>query len=197
NSTAVLELLVALERDRKRLPESIDLARRLVDAEPTNGRYYFTLGALQGEAGQREPSIASVRKAIDLNPKNAAALNYLGYSLAEEGQSLDEAEQLILRALAVEPNDGFYADSLGWVYYQRGDYDRAVEQLERAVELAGEDATVSEHLADAYEKVGRDPEAQRLYGEALRRAETPEQRSRIELKMRDAARAAKPGEQSL
>jgi hypothetical protein len=56
---------------------------------------------------------------------------------------------------------------------------------------------VSEHLADAYEKVGRDPEAQRLYGEALRKADSPEQRQRIEAKLRNAARVSKPSEQSL
>ena len=70
------------------------------------------------------------------------------------GVQLDEAESLIRRALEIDPDDGFYIDSLGWVYYQRGDYRRAVEQLERAVELAGDDPTVIEHLGDAYERVG-------------------------------------------
>jgi len=59
---------------------------------------------------------------------------------------LDEAEKLIRRALAIEPDDGFFIDSLGWVYYMRGDYPRAVEQLERAIEHAGDDPTVTEHL---------------------------------------------------
>ena len=72
---------------------------------------------------------------MPLNPENAAALNYLGYTWAEQGIHLDEAEQLILRALAIEPNDGFYIDSLGWVYYQRGEYMQAIQHLERAVEL--------------------------------------------------------------
>src|SRR5207247_1682915 len=82
------------------------------------------------------------------------ALNYLGYTYAEMGVRLDEAEKLIRRALEIEPDDGFYVDSLGWVYYQRGDYRRAVEHLERAVELAGDDPTVAEHLGDAYSRAG-------------------------------------------
>ena len=95
---------------------------------------YNEAGALYDEAKNKEKTIASMKKAIELNPKNSAALNYLGYTWAEMGVRLDEAEDLILRALKIEPNDGFYIDSLGWVYYQKGDYLRAVEQLERAVE---------------------------------------------------------------
>src|SRR5207245_2843271 len=85
----------------------------------------------------------------ELNPKNAAALNYLGYTYAEMGVQLEEAERLIRRALEIEPDDGFYVDSLGWVYYQRGDYGRAVEQPERAVELAGRDPTVAGPLGSS------------------------------------------------
>jgi Flp pilus assembly protein TadD len=118
-----------------------------------------------------------------MNPHNAAALNYLGYTYAEQGNRLDEAERLIRRALAIEPNDGFYIDSLAWVYYQRGDYQRAVEQLEHAIELAGEDPTVTEHLGDAYEKTGRPREAIRVYEEALRKAKEPEQIDRLKGKL--------------
>ena len=83
------------------------------------------------------------------------------------GVQLDEAERLIRRALELQPNDGIYIDSLGWVYYQRGDYKRAVEQLERAVELAGEDPTIVEHLGDAYQRLGQSDSALRVYRDAL------------------------------
>ena len=97
-----------------------------------------------------------MRKAIELNPKNAQALNYLGYTYAEAGNHLDEAERLVKRALAIEPEDGFYVDSLGWVYYRKGEYGKAAEQLEKAVNLTGDDPTITEHLGDAYAKLGRD-----------------------------------------
>jgi Flp pilus assembly protein TadD len=189
--------MVSLERESKRLPQAIALAQRLVATEPGNDRYYFTLGALQGEAGDRDGSLAAMRRAIELNPKNAAALNYLGYSYAEAGQNLDEAEALIRRALEIDPNDGFYIDSLGWVYYQRGDYERAVEQLERAAELSEDDPTVNEHLADAYRQIGRELEAQRLYKDALKKSEDQAQRTRLEEKLRTADRTAKPDGQHL
>ena len=93
-----------------------------------------------------------MRKAIELNPSNAPALNYLGYTYAESGTHLGEAEKLIKRALVIEPEDGFYVDSLGWVYYQKGEYRKAVDELEHAVNLTGDDPTITEHLGDAYGK---------------------------------------------
>ena len=103
--------------------------------DPKLNQAQFQLGARYDETKNKEKSIASMKKAIELNPQNAAALNYLGYTWAEMGVQLDDAEALIQRALKIEPNDGFFIDSLGWVYYQKGDYSRAVEQLERAVTI--------------------------------------------------------------
>jgi Flp pilus assembly protein TadD len=124
-----------------------------------------------------------MKKAIALNPANAQALNYLGYSYAEDGVNLPEAEKLIKRALDIEPEDGFYVDSLGWVYYQKGDYQKAVEQLERAVNLTGEDPTITEHLGDAYQKVGKVREASHEYRDALKKAQDNEQIARLKDKL--------------
>jgi tetratricopeptide (TPR) repeat protein len=99
------------------------------------------------------------------------------------GQRLDEAEDLIRRAIALDPNDGFYVDSLGWVYYQRGEYQKAVEQLQHALELAGEDPTIAEHLADAYRQTGKPQEALRLYQEALSRSKEKDQVERLKGKI--------------
>jgi tetratricopeptide (TPR) repeat protein len=86
---------------------------------------------------------------------------------------------LIQRALKIQPDDGFYIDSLGWVYYQRGDYPKAVEQLERAVELTADDPTIIEHLADAYDKAGKTDRALSRYRDALKRTKEAEQSKRI------------------
>jgi len=183
DSTGIIEFLIAVERDRERMPAAVELAERLVETAPQNDRYRFMLGALYDESGDRPAALAEMRRSIEINGENAAALNYLGYSLAEEGRDLDEAEDLILRALAVDPNDGFYIDSLGWVYYQRGEYARAVEQLERAVELTGDDPTINEHLADAYRMTGRELEALQLYREALAGTADTNQKRRLEGKV--------------
>ena len=99
------------------------------------------------------------------------------------GVQLDEAEELILQALKIEPNDGFYIDSLGWVYFQKGDYPRAVEQLERAVEITVDDPTIIEHLGDAYEKVGKPDHALPRYRDAVKKSKEDDQIRRIREKI--------------
>jgi Flp pilus assembly protein TadD len=156
---------------------------QLVTQAPDNDRYRFTLGAAYDEANDKERAMAEMRRAIALNPRNAAALNYLGFTLADLGIQLDEAERLIRRALELQPKDGIYIDSLGWVFYRRGDYQRAVEQLERAVELAGEDPTIVEHLGDAYLRQGRRDAAMRVYRDALLRSKDAVQIDRLKGKI--------------
>jgi tetratricopeptide (TPR) repeat protein len=99
------------------------------------------------------------------------------------GVQLDQAEELIERALKIEPNDGFYIDSLGWVYYQKGDYAKAVEHLERAVEITGDDPAIIEHLGDAYEKIGRSDKAAVRYREALKKSKEDDQVKRLREKI--------------
>jgi len=157
--------------------------RHTVELDPKNDKLWFALGAVYDEDKRKEEAIDAMQKAIELNPQNAAALNYLGYTLAEIGVELDRAEKLIRQAMAIEPNDGFYIDSLAWVYYQRGDFKKAVEHLEHAAELAGEDPTVTEHLADAYQKLGRGNDALRVYRDALARSKDADQTERLKRKI--------------
>ena len=158
-------------------------AERVIGLDAKNDQAHFQLGALYDENNNKENSIANLKKAIELNPQNAAALNYLGYTWAEMGVQLDEAEILIQRALKIEPNEGFYIDSLGCVYYQKGDYNQAVELLERAVEITVDDPTIIEHLADAYLKVSKPDRALARYREALKKSKEDEQLKRIREKM--------------
>ena len=187
---------LALAFSANPLIRAVNLLEQIVAKSPDNDRYRFTLGAAYDEANKKDQAIAEMQRAIELNPRNAAALNYLGYTYADMGVHLDEAEHLIRRALELQPNDGIYIDSLGWVYYQRGEYKRAVEQLERAVELAGEDPTIVEHLGDAYTRLGRSGDALRIYRDALGRAKESAQIERLKGKIQglggSSARAGDP-----
>lgn len=108
-----------------------------------------------------------MRNVIALDPKNANALNYLGYTYADLGQNLDEAEQLIIEALKYKANDGFITDSLGWVYYKKGEYAKALEYLNKAHELVPDDPTIMEHVGDAYLKLNDKVNALKYYQKAL------------------------------
>ncbi|HUN70355.1 MAG TPA: tetratricopeptide repeat protein, partial [Burkholderiales bacterium] len=87
------------------------------------------------------------------------ALNYLGYMLADRGVRLEEAQNLIQKALDQAPNNGAFLDSLGWVYFRQGKLDEAQNLLVQALQHIGEDGTVHDHLGDVYFKLGKTKEA--------------------------------------
>lgn len=125
------------------------------------------------------------RKALELNPEQPYVLNYLGYSWVDKGLNLVEARQMIERAVALRPDDGYIVDSLGWVLYRLNDFKGAVENLERAVELRPQDPTINDHLGDAYWRVGRLNEARFQWRRALTLKPEPELVSAIEKKIRE------------
>ena len=94
------------------------------------------------------------------------ALNYLGYMLADRGERLDYARNLIERAVQLDPSNAAYLDSYGWVFYRLGQYDEALKQLERAAEMVS-DATVFDHLGDAYKAVKLEDKARLWWQRAL------------------------------
>ncbi len=100
-----------------------------------------------------------LKAALELQPDHPHVLNHLGYGWAEKGVHLDQALELIRRAVELRPEDGYIVDSLGWVMYQLGNFTDAVPNLERAVALLPYDSTINDHLGDAYWKVGREREA--------------------------------------
>ncbi len=110
---------------------------------------------------------ADFRAALALNPGQPQVLNYLGYSMVEKQINLDEALDMIQRAVAASPDSGYIVDSLGWVLYRLGRYDEAVVHMERAVELMPVDPVVNDHLGDVLWAVGRAREAEFQWKRAL------------------------------
>ncbi|SMR81830.1 TPR repeat-containing protein [Aliiroseovarius halocynthiae] len=110
---------------------------------------------------------ADFRKALELSPEQPTVLNYLGYSLVERREKMDEALDMIERAVAARPDRGYIVDSLGWVLYRLGRYDEAVVQMERAVELEPVEPILNDHLGDTYWAVGRKREAEFQWSRAL------------------------------
>ncbi|CTQ51701.1 lipoprotein NlpI [Roseibium album] len=119
---------------------------------------YFR-GISRERLGKWDLAEADFRKALELNDNQPLVLNYLGYSLVDQGLKLDEALQMIKTAVELRPTDGFIVDSLGWVYYRLGRFEDAVKELERAIELRPADPVINDHLGDAYWMVGRRNEA--------------------------------------
>jgi tetratricopeptide (TPR) repeat protein len=127
----------------------------------------FMLGAIYERQKKYDVAETQFKKALDLDPKNAAALNYYGYMLADRGVRLEEATSLIRKALEQEPGNGAYLDSLGWAYYKQNKLAEAEEFLKKAVDRNGDDPTILGHLGDVYAKMGRMQRAEALWEKAL------------------------------
>lgn len=144
--------------------------KALAITERTGANSWFLLyarGVSHERQGNWKEAEADFRKALELNPSHPQVLNYLGYSLVEKRENLDEALELIEQAVAASPNSGYIIDSLGWALYRLGRYEEAVPHMEKAVELMAVDPVVNDHLGDVYWAVGRIREAEFQWARAL------------------------------
>ena len=92
----------------------------------------------------------------------------MGYSYAEKGIHLDEAEKLILGALKIKPENGYMLDSLGWVYLKKNNLKRAEKYLKKALDLLPDETEIIEHMGDVFAKQKRFKEAREMYERALK-----------------------------
>ena len=160
-----------LLRNMNRYVESVqayDKALSLYD-ENDPGQWFvlYARGISHERLGHWPEAESDFRAALALNPGHPRVLNYLGYSMVEKQQNLDEALDMIERAADSRPDSGFILDSLGWALYRLGRYDEAVGHMERAAELMPVDPVVTDHLGDVYWAVGRFLEAEFQWNRAL------------------------------
>jgi tetratricopeptide (TPR) repeat protein len=172
---------------------SYDQAIALV-ATPAPGhwRIYYYDGISHERLNQWDEAEKQFRKALALAPNESSVLNYLGYSMIEKKINLPEALDMVKKAVELKPNDGYITDSLGWAYFQLGDYDQAVTYCEQAVELLPADPTIAEHLGDSYWRVGRTLEAKFQWQHAKDNKPEPEDLKRIEDKIKNGLPPVEP-----
>lgn len=140
--------------------------------------YYFRGIALERTKHWPEAE-ADFRKALEMSPNQPLVLNYLGYSLIDMGENLDEGLKMVQQAVELRPDDGYIVDSLGWAYYKLGRYPDAVVELEKAVALKPADPVINDHLGDAYWQVGRRLEAKFQWNHARDLKPEPEDLPKI------------------
>lgn len=163
----ITSYLASFYQENNRYDIAVTMLQRALKEAPKNTALLFKLGTVLDTAGERRQSIETMKTIIRLDPKHASALNYLGYTYAEMGIHLDQALELVQRALEIRPEDGYITDSLGWVYFKKQAYDKAVFYLEKAVELSNYETVITAHLADAYLKTGERKKAVAMYKKAL------------------------------
>jgi tetratricopeptide (TPR) repeat protein len=173
-------LVGAMLRRQGRHEEAVPFLRRAASLPGVGEQVLYELAIAQQESGQRRAAAGTLEQLLRMDPDSPEYLNFYGYLLAEDGRELDRARAMIDRALEADPGNGAYIDSLGWVLYQQGDLEGALEQLIRAVNIVGDDPVVLEHLGDCLRDLGRTDEARRSYERALD-AGAPEERIRPRL----------------
>lgn len=147
------ELYVALGivyREAKQAQEAMRAFQRAIDLKDDYAQAHFYLAAQLDQLGRRDLARVSLRRTLAIDANHPDAMNYLGYLDAEAGVNLEEAKRLIERALQLDPDNGAYVDSLGWVYYKMGRLDEAIAHLERASRLLDSDPVIFDHLGDAH-----------------------------------------------
>jgi tetratricopeptide (TPR) repeat protein len=160
------DLALALDAagQKARAVEVLERACARVPGDPVLA---FGLAAAFERVGRLNDAERAFKELIDADPTNAGALNYLGYMLADRGEKLDEAVDFISRALAIEPANPSYLDSLGWAHFKRGRLDLALDPLKRAAAGLPEASIIQDHLGDVYFGLKRYREAAGAWDRAL------------------------------
>ena len=135
--------------------KALDSAEKLAKEDKSRDNVFFSRGALYERQKKFDLAEKEFRKVLDADPKNASALNYLGYMLADQNVRLPEAQDYIKRAVDLEPSNYAFLDSLGWVYFRLNKLDDAERQLSRSLQLSAKDPTIHDHLGDVYFKQGK------------------------------------------
>jgi tetratricopeptide (TPR) repeat protein len=181
-AVALLEKIIADKATRKPLyyallsslyQEIPDMQRGLsiltdgIGQYPDNEQLLFESAILQEKTGNHIQAMTTMEKILKIQPDHPEALNYIGYTWADENKNLDLALSYIKRAIVQKPANGFIRDSLGWVYFRLGDFSRAKEELEKAVSLEPRDPHIFDHLGDACKALGQKDKALEAYTKTL------------------------------
>jgi tetratricopeptide (TPR) repeat protein len=186
-----LEAVTGFYERQGRLGDAVALYQAELGKRPDDESLRFALAVALERTGAWARAVEEMKVLVVANPRNAPALNFIAYTLAERGGDLDEAERLMKLALLVRPDSPAYLDSMGWVLHKKGETAGALDFLERAVASAPDEPTLLEHLGEASLKGGRKARALEVFRRAVEllkdnpeSAERPTQRADLERKLK-------------
>lgn len=160
-------LLSSMYQEQERVEEAMASITAGTALFPDSEQLHFEHALLLERSGLQSRAVAVMQRVLELSPDHPEALNYIGYTWADQNINLDQALQYILRAVQLKPDNGFIRDSLGWVHFRRGEYDEALEELRLAIQLEPTDPNIYDHLGDVYRALNKPEEARRAYSKGL------------------------------
>jgi tetratricopeptide (TPR) repeat protein len=182
----LLYLYATAQRQTGDLAAAEATARQLRTAAPDDPRGMYVLAQVLEARGDYGGAEQSLRDLLKRDPADATALNYLGYMFADRGQRLDEAVDLVQRALTIDPGNPSFLDSLGWAYYQQGKLDLADAPLTEAAAKMPNNSVIQDHLGDLRFKQKRFADAAAAWERSLSGDGDSIDRTRIQRKIQDA-----------
>ena len=186
----------SLEEETNNLTGALKILEAAVTKFPEDEKLRYYLGSVYDRRGETDKSLDQMEQLLSINPNNVDALNYIGYTWTERGMRLNDAEKMLRRALGLKPDNGYIQDSWGWHLFIRGRVSEAVVELEKAAKLKPNEATILEHLGDAYLRSNLREKAAEQYKQAVKHSESAQVKKKIELKLqtlkRELAGSEKP-----
>ena len=172
-------LLASLYREN----EEIELGKKIYEQAlrlfPEDVDILYNYGIFLEKIGENDEAMTKMQAVIALDPDNGAALNFVGYTWADNNLNLDKALEYIKKAVELMPDDGYVRDSLGWVYFKMGDVGQAIIELEKASEMVENDPVVKEHLGDVYLQLDQPEKAVTSYEESYELYDEEEKKQKI------------------
>jgi tetratricopeptide (TPR) repeat protein len=163
---------------------------RAEELDPVDSNVQLELATLFGHEGRYDEALRRIIPLYQKNPEDVSLANFYGYLLAEKGDSLDVAERLLGKALAKEPQNGYFLDSLGWIKFKKGQFREALDLLLGAADKVSDDAVIWEHIGDTYLKLNESEHALEAYRKSLaidpRSARVDDKVRKLEAGERDA-----------
>ncbi len=182
----VYVVLSGVQMQSGRLDEAEASARKALELSPDDPQALIQLSSILDRAGKHEDSEKALRELLKREPDNATALNNLGYFLVERGIGYEEALKLIEQAVAIDPTQGSFLDSLGWTHFKLGNIEKARQYLEKATIYSRRSSTIHEHLGDVLREAGRMAEARKQWEKALEYSVEADGIARLRGKLKDA-----------
>lgn len=146
-----------------------DKATKTPSRKPFKSAIYSSLADAYTSMDQWNKAVESYEQALNLDPENHTALNNYAYYLSEREERLDHAEKMALKAVDLVPNNASYLDTIGWVYYKKGNYEKASRYIKASIDTGQASAEVMEHMGDVMAKLKKPHEARNWWQKALKK----------------------------